>query len=177
MAFVNGAEAPQDLYSGDFTVPNDYDGNLKVNLLDLARGKTKGLNVKNLKDAYFSDYYKEIEIPEQPEEEEEQTVFNPISLDKSLTPLTASDYKLLSDNPDRGYRTEMVIGLQEKYDEGETRDARNLYTSGTEAEIRETMNQIFEIYFPTNAEHHSKLVLAFIGFRDWNKRIWFYKLS
>lgn len=160
-AFVNGSSIAQNVFSGDFVVPNDNDGNMKIDLLDLVRAKEtqNTSDFASFRTSYLENYFRETKTQE----------YIPVTYDKIMQPLYADEYEALMDNPDRGFRTEMVIGIQEKYDEGETTDARSLYTTDSEAKIRETMNQIFEIYFPTNAENHSKLVLAFISFKDWNK--------
>lgn len=161
-AFVNGGTVAQNLFDGSFTVPNDSDGDMRLDLLDLVRAKENqnASEFSDFRNSYLENYYRE----EKAEEE-----YTPVTYSNNLRPLYADEYNALSDNPDRGYRTEMVIGIQERLDEGESSDARNLYTTDSEAKIRETMNQIFEIYFPTNAEYHSKLAIAFISFKDWNK--------
>ncbi len=160
-AFVNDGAVAQNIFDGKFVVPNDNDGDMRIGLLDLVRGKETQTTSEfaSFRNSYIDNYFRE-------EKAEEYT---PVTYDKNLAPLYAEDYNALADNPDRGYRTEMVIGIQEALDEGETSDARSLYTTDSEAKIRETMNQIFEIYFPTNAENHSKLAIAFISFKDWNK--------
>ena len=107
MAYVNGADVPQDLYSGEFTVPNDYDGNLSVNLLDLVQSKTEGGDevAKAFKENYFTNYFNAAEY--------EPVLSNVFSL-RPLKYDSTNASTILSSNPDRGYRSEMVIYFAEK---------------------------------------------------------------
>lgn len=117
----------------------------------------------------------------------------------AFSPLMAGDEKLLYDNPDRGFRTEMVFTIYDKHPDPENEgkynttcdlikrnsdgsvslnysskcrgkhDVRNVYACLSKEEINKTIEYIFQIYFPTRAECQSKLALVFIGFADYNK--------
>ncbi len=113
----------------------------------------------------------------------------------SFTPLAAGDEEQLYNNPDRGFRTEMVYTVYDKHPDPENEgkytsscdlinpdgyinrsskcygkhDVRNIYANLSKAEISEVIEYIFRIYFPDRAECQSKLALVFVGFPDYNK--------
>lgn len=135
-----------------------------------------------------------------------ETVSSEIIVDPSLptvdfeyAPLMAGDESLLYDNPDRGFRTEMVFSMFDKHPDPENpgqynnscdlikrnangsvsynysskcngkHDVRNVYVNLSDEEVNKTIEYIFQIYFPTRAECQSKLALVFISFNDYNK--------
>lgn len=117
----------------------------------------------------------------------------------SFKPLSAGNEKLLYNNPDRGFRTEMVFTIYDKHPDPENEgqyndtcdlinrnengyvtynrsskcsgkhDVRNIYANLSDDEINKTIEYLFQIYFPSRAECQSKLALVFIGFADYNK--------
>ncbi len=119
--------------------------------------------------------------------------------DFTFTPLAAGEEKLLYNNPDRGFRTEMVFTIYDKHPDPENEgkytdhcdlinrnangtvsfnysskcrskhDVRNVYANLSNEELNKIIEYIFQIYFPTRAECQSKLALVFIGFPDYNK--------
>ena len=117
------------------------------------------------------------------------------TVDFSFAPLAAGQEKLLYDNPDRGFRTEMVFTIYDKHPDPENEgkytnhcdlinadgtsnkqskcrgkhDIRDLYANLPKEDISEIIEYIFKIYFPERAECQSKLALVFIGFPDYNK--------
>ncbi len=162
LAFVNGNTVAENILDGSFKVANDVDGDMNVSLIDLVRAKNE--QTENEFTAFRLDY-----ITEYYPVEKEKSEAAPVSFNNTLLPLNSSKDALISNNPDRGYRNEMALRIEEKLDEGETADVRMLYTTDSEAKIRETMNTLFDIYLPATAEYDSKLILAFISFNDWNK--------
>lgn len=112
IAFVNGATVSQNIWIGDFAIPNDYDGTLTVNLLDLVQAKTEDTetNFAEFRANYLAEYF-------------ESADFNEVSTSFSLRSLrysTATEdealtaaYAELADNPDRGYRTEMSLYVRD----------------------------------------------------------------
>lgn len=114
-------------------------------------------------------------------------------------PLSAGDESLLYNNPDRGFRTEMLFDIYDKHpdpeNEGEytddcdliirneagkvyinsdskcrgKHDVRDVFANIPDESIKEIIDYLFQIYFPDRAECQSKLALVFIGFNDYNK--------
>ncbi len=121
------------------------------------------------------------------------------TIDFTYDPLMAGDEKLLYNNPDRGFRTEMVFTIFDKHPDPENsgqyndhcdlikwgsdgrvyynysskcsgkHDVRYVYANLSDEEINKTIEYLFQIYFPTNAECQSKLGLVFVSFNDYNK--------
>lgn len=77
-------------------------------------------------------------------------------------PMTASNDGLLDSNPDRGFRTEFVLFVQEKCEEGVQYDARTVFAEWSDDEINERLECIFEIYFKEHVLPHNKVFLAYI---------------
>lgn len=116
-------------------------------------------------------------------------------LELNYEPLLAGNEKLLYNNPDRGFRTEMVFTIYDKHPDPENEgkyndhcdlinsdgsynrsgkcsgkhDVRDVFANIQDEDIEEIINYIFRIYFPKTAECQSKLALVFIGFPDYNK--------
>ncbi|MBO7218111.1 MAG: DUF4874 domain-containing protein, partial [Clostridia bacterium] len=90
---------------------------------------------------------------------------NPLYIDKTLSfsPLTATHDGLLDNNPDRGYRTEMVLYIKHK--ESEKDDPRTAYVNESKAEIRRRVEKVFDIYFKKNYSTN-KTFLAYIYITD-----------
>lgn len=82
----------------------------------------------------------------------------------SFPSMTAEDDGLLDSNPDRGYRTEMVLYIEESVDADD--DPRTAYVHQSEREIREDLEFVFNIYFKKNVTPDDKLFLAYIYITD-----------
>lgn len=78
--------------------------------------------------------------------------------------MTAEDDGLLDANPDRGFRTEMVLYIEESVDADD--DPRTAYVHQSEKEIREDLEFVFNIYFKKNVTPDDKLFLAYIYITD-----------
>ena len=78
--------------------------------------------------------------------------------------MTADDDGLLDSNPDRGFRTEMVLYIEESVDADD--DPRTAYVHQSEKEIREDLEFVFNIYFKKNVTPDDKLFLAYIYLTD-----------
>ena len=89
--------------------------------------------------------------------------YAPINEETALLPLAAEDNELLFDNPDRGYRTELVIWCR-KTDVGEN-NPRAVYVDESEEKIRERIQFVFDIYF--KKQEPTKLALSYIYITDW----------
>ena len=121
------------------------------------------------------------------------------TVDFTYDPLLAGDEELLYNNPDRGFRTEMVFSMFDKHPDPENsgqytdhcdllkydsngrvyankhskcygkHDVRNVYVNLSDEEVKTIIERIFQIYFPREAECQSKLALVFVSFNDYNK--------
>ncbi len=87
-----------------------------------------------------------------------------INMDFSFDYMTAEDDGLLDGNPDRGYRTEMVLYIEERRDS--TDDPRTAYVTDSKAKIRESLEFVFNIYFKKGVNPNDKLFLAYIYITD-----------
>lgn len=98
------------------------------------------------------------------------TASNSIYLDNNMNfkPLTAGYDSILDNNPDRGYRTELVLYIKEKKSDSD--DPRTAYINDSQNEIRKSIEKVFNIYFK-NSYSINKTFLAYIyitDFRDDN---------
>lgn len=94
-------------------------------------------------------------------------VYEPIEASVDLVPLSANDDDLLSDNPDRGFRTEFLI-LLKKTQGTEERANRTVYVDESEEQIRADIQSIFDIYIYSKPIK-PKLSLAYIYITDWRR--------
>lgn len=78
------------------------------------------------------------------------------------TPMNASDDGLLDANPDRGFRTEMVLFIEEKAVEGKQYDGRTVFCDMSDDKIDETLDFIFSIYFKESVKPANNLFLAYV---------------
>lgn len=134
MAYVNGATVPQNLISGEFTIPNDYDGNLAVNLVDLVQSKDEAAatNFDAFRKAYLKDYFNDAE-------------YSVLSAAFSVAPLkynAADETTILSENPDRGYRSELFCQFAEKPLTIAETPNYNVMVSGTSYPVTVSANTI-----------------------------------
>ncbi len=90
-------------------------------------------------------------------------VFDPVEGEGTLLPISAEENDLLFDNPDRGWRTELVIWCR-KTNAGEN-NPRAVYVDQSEEEIRKRIEFIFDIYF--KKQEPTKLALSYIYITDW----------
>lgn len=74
----------------------------------------------------------------------------------------------LYDNPDRGYRTEMVLTIKEQKTGTET-DWRTLCVSDGIESNRDKMQRLFDLYLP-GAIYKPKLVIMYIGLGDYRDK-------
>lgn len=93
------------------------------------------------------------------------TVEKPVYLDNNLSfsPLTANYDSLLDNNPDRGYRTELVLYIKEQKSSDD--DPRTAYINDSESEIRKRVEKVFNIYFKQQYSTN-KTFLAYIYITD-----------
>ncbi len=97
----------------------------------------------------------------------ESSIKNSFSNTVTFTPMTASDGNALDSNPDRGFRTELVVIIKKTREDGD--DSRTVYADESDAKIRETFNMIFDIYFKKNVTPSDKLFLAYVYFTDYHE--------
>ena len=83
------------------------------------------------------------------------------------SPLTASGDGLLDSNPDRGFRTEMVLRIDKSRATSKTNDARTVFADESDEQIRATMEKYFDSYFKTEVTTN-KMFLAYIYFTDYH---------
>lgn len=90
----------------------------------------------------------------------------PIDLEKTYTPLMGTESDWINSNPDRGYRTEMVVYLYDtaKYDPWLLEDPRGINVNGTKEEIQKTVDFLMRTYLLNG----NKLTIAYIAFQDCN---------
>lgn len=74
----------------------------------------------------------------------------------------------LHDNPDRGYRTEMVLNIKEIKDGTET-DWRTLCVSDGDSVNRDKMQKLFDLYLPGKI-YKPKLIIMYIGLGDYRNK-------
>ncbi len=106
IAYVNGSAVAQNMFTGDFTVANDMDADMNIDLVDLVRAKDPAnmstANFEKFRKAYLDNYFKYAESIA-------------LSAAFSLEPLVYSNVETdtaneeLSVNSDRGYRSEMIV--------------------------------------------------------------------
>ena len=90
----------------------------------------------------------------------------------TFTPLTASGDSVISDNPDRGFRTQFVLYIEKTKEPGIEYDKRTFFCDMTEDAILEKIDFIVRIYFPTGSWHDSKLVNSYVyltSFHDYEE--------
>lgn len=84
-------------------------------------------------------------------------------------PLTAEGDSKLANNPDRGYRTEFVVYVKRTLPSGQKPAARTVYVDQSEENIREQIQNIFNIYI-YNRDEQAKLALSYIYITDWREK-------
>lgn len=94
--------------------------------------------------------------------------FNSVNVSATPTPMNAEDDKSLIDNPDRGYRTEFVVFLEKKMPADGKTVPRTVYVDQDEADIRQRIQSIFDIYIYSKTEQ-PKLSLAYIYLTNWRR--------
>ncbi len=94
---------------------------------------------------------------------------DPINETVTPAPLTVEGDSKLADNPDRGYRTEFVIYVKRSKKADEKYDARTVFVSHSEEEIRNEIQKIFNIYI-YNRNEQAKLSLSYIYITDWREK-------
>lgn len=101
IAFVNGSKVAQDMFDGSFTVPNDMNKDMKVNLLDLvkAKGTQASKDFTSFRDDFLNTYFNDAEY----------SVLSASFSVASLAYLADDASTVLSENPDRGYRSELFV--------------------------------------------------------------------
>lgn len=82
-------------------------------------------------------------------------------------PMTASDDGLLNYNPDRGYRTEMVLRIDKTREAGKKYDKRTVFADEPEEDARAVIEGLFDQYF-TDPIKHDKMFLAYVYFTDYH---------
>ncbi|MBO7218183.1 MAG: hypothetical protein J6V50_05725, partial [Clostridia bacterium] len=105
VATINGAEVTQNMHSGEFVAPNDYDGNLVTNLIDLVQAKEEAseTDFAAFRANYLNTYFNDAE-------------YSVLSASFSVTPLAYNREDastILSANPERGYRSELFCQFAE----------------------------------------------------------------
>lgn len=91
-----------------------------------------------------------------------------IDINKSYKPLPAGYDTYLYENPDRGFRTEMLLHFKPTLD-GSEKDFRTMgIDEGFEAN-KDKIDRIFKIYFPGHMEYKSKTVIFYTFFDGYNK--------
>ena len=97
---------------------------------------------------------------------DQNKVFEAVNDTVALTPLNASDGDLLRGNPDRGYRTELVIWVRKTQGDNK-REKRTVYVDESEEDIRRDIQSVFDIYFKDFEP--TRLALSYIYITDWRK--------
>ena len=134
---INGSTVPQNVWNGDFGIANDFDDNLAVDILDLVRAKSEASETQfaTFRANYLNKYFNDAE-------------YSVLSAAFSVAPLTylASDATtILSSNPDRGYRSEMVLYFaSEPLKISDTPDYTPQLLSGTGYTVDVSANAIFD---------------------------------
>ena len=92
------------------------------------------------------------------------------SIDKLIKykPFSASDDELLFSNPDRGFRTELVMYVVEKQEENKQYDGRTVFASMSDEELREKFDFLWNIYFKEEIHPKNNLFLAYVYFTDYH---------
>ena len=88
-----------------------------------------------------------------------------VSFEESYTPepLYAGRDIALAYNPDRGFRTHLMLYIAETKEAGKTYDKRTVFCDMSEAEMIEKIQYIIEIYFPSGNWYSSLLVNSYIN--------------
>ena len=92
----------------------------------------------------------------------------PIDLSTTYEPLSGEYQSYLYDNPDRGYRTEMLLHFKPSAD-GTEKDFRTMIIEEGETVNKDKIDRIFDIYFPGHLEYQSKSVIFYTLFDGYNK--------
>lgn len=90
----------------------------------------------------------------------------PIDLEKNFTPLMGKQTDWIAQNPDRGYRTEMVLALYDTAEDspGLKNDWRYININNSDEEIKKTIQKLFDMYNSVN----DKLTILYLSFNDCN---------
>ena len=90
----------------------------------------------------------------------------PIDVSEEYTPLVGKQNDWLNYNPDRGYRTEMVVFLYDtaEHDPWLKEDSRAICVNDSEADIRKSVDFLMRTYLLVE----NKLTIAYIHFDDCN---------
>lgn len=84
-----------------------------------------------------------------------------------LLPITASNDGLLDRNPDRGYRSEIVLRIDSTRRTDKKHDSRTVFADESEKIIRSTMETTFNFYFK-DAVSNDRMFLAYIYLTDYH---------
>lgn len=95
----------------------------------------------------------------------------PVDTTATYSPLkgTFANDALLFYNPDRGYRTQMVITIKETRKEGVEDDWRTMYLEDGMEENIDKLGRLFGMYFPSRMQYQSNLTIAYVNFADNNR--------
>ena len=102
-ALINNSPVAQNMYSGEFVVPNDIDKDMRVDLLDLVKAKDTDA-FQAFRDSYLDNYVDDLKVEELVSEAALTLKNDAVNYDLSLM-----------DNPDRGYRSEVKIHFQDQH--------------------------------------------------------------
>ncbi len=93
----------------------------------------------------------------------------PINAEQTYSALTGLQSDWISNNPDRGYRTEIVIDMYSDVsahpEYQNTSDWRYINVNDSETELNEKVQRLVEMYVPEN----TTLAIAYIFFEDCNR--------
>lgn len=112
-------------------------------------------------------------IKPNPEKEYEEIIIEPedengfVDSTFEFLPMTASDDGALLYNPDRGYRTEMVLRIDKTRESDKTYDKRVVFADEPEDDARAVIEGLFDKYF-TDPIKHDKMFLAYVYFTDYH---------
>ncbi len=105
-ALINGSAVAQNMFTGEFVVPNDIDKDMRVDILDLvnAAKRNNDAGFQEFRDSYLDNYVDELKVEELVSEAALTLKNDDVDYDLSLM-----------DNPDRGYRSEVKIHFQDQH--------------------------------------------------------------
>lgn len=98
----------------------------------------------------------------------ETYTYTDINVSAEYTPLSGGKDAYLYNNPDRGYRTEMLLHFKPTLD-GTEKDFRTMGIDEGYDVNKSKIDRIFEIYFPGHLEYQSKTVIFYTLFDGYNK--------
>lgn len=86
-------------------------------------------------------------------------------------PLTASDDRHIAANPDRGYRSEIVLSIHEKCPPEKRNDPdwRPIYLEDGKNLNHQKLLRLLGIYLPVSMKTKDKLIIAYVGFPDYRR--------